>query len=98
MKGLVVVAFLLSLTSSIANAQSFQANKPIICDDMQKIIKSLAENYKEKPVWVAAGEGTKFSLFVNKDTGSWTLLQFTTEVACILGVGQDSQLILGDAI
>ncbi len=98
MKKAVVVAFLLGLTSSIANAQAFQATKPIICDETQKVIKSLTENYKEKPIWLATGEGTKFSLLVNKETGSWTLLQFTAEVACILGVGKDSELIFGDSI
>ncbi len=97
MKVQVIVAFLLSLASCIANAQSFQTNKPIICDEIQKVIQSLGENYKEKPVWLATGEGTKFSLFVNKETGSWTLLQFNSEVACILGVGKDSELILGES-
>jgi len=92
------VAFLFCLTSSIANAQSFQSNKPVVCDNAQKIIKALGENYEEKPIWAGTGEGTKFSLFINKTTGSWTIIQFTTEVACILGVGSESKIILGEQI
>ncbi len=95
---ILTMAFLFCLTSSIANAQAFQTNKPILCDQTEKIIKSLVENYNEKPVWIASGEGTKFSLFVNKETSSWTLLQFTPEYACILGVGKDSNLVLGEAV
>ena len=94
----VAVAFLFCLTSSIANAQSFQSNKPVVCDNAQKVIRALGENYEEKPIWAGSGESTKFSLFINKTTGSWTIIQFTTEIACILGVGQDSKIILGDQI
>ena len=53
MKSPVVVAFLLGLTSSIANAQSFQSNKPIICDETVKVIKALTETFNEKPIWTA---------------------------------------------
>ncbi len=92
------LAFLFCLTSSIANAQAFESRKPVICDNTQKIIKSLIENYNEKPIWTAkdARDETRYSLFVNNKTGTWTLLQMTSEVACILGIGDDSKLILGD--
>jgi hypothetical protein len=99
MKGLVVVAFLLSLNSSIANAQ-FQSEKPIICDQTKKIIESLTTNFYEKPIWTAmdAQDGTRYSLFVNSKTGAWTLLQMTPEYACILGVGEESTLLAGETI
>ncbi len=95
MKYQVVVAFLLSLTSSIANAQSFQADKPVICDDTQKIITSLTETFKEVPIWTAKDGSTssRYSLFVNEKTGAWTMLQMTPEVSCILGVGEESKII-----
>jgi len=99
MKGLVVVAFLLSLTSSIANAQ-FQSEKPIICDQTKKIIEALTTNFYEKPIWTAvdAQDGTRYSLFVNSKTGDWTLLQMNPEVACILGIGIESTLLAGETI
>ncbi len=92
MKHIVVVAFLLGLTSSIANAQSFQTSKPIICDDTKTIIKSLTENYNEHPVWTAKDllNDSRYSLFVNPKTGAWTLLQMTPSVTCILGIGDES--------
>lgn len=88
------MAFLLCLTSSIANAQAFEVQKPIICDETQKIIKALAEKFNEKPVWVAKDikDNSKYSLFVNPKTGAWTMLQMTPEVSCILGVGEESTL------
>ncbi len=94
------LAFLLCLTGPIANAQAFQSQKPVICDDIKKIIGSLNQNFKEKPVWVAKDENdeTRYSLFVNQKTGSWTLIQFTSTVACILGVGEDSKFMFADSI
>lgn len=94
----VAVAFLFCFISSIANAQSFQSNKPVICDNVQKVIKSLGESYEEKPIWAGSGESTRFSLFINQTTGSWTIIQFTSEFACILGVGHDSKILIGNPV
>lgn len=100
MKLQVVVAFLLSLTSSIANAQAFESSKPVVCDDTKKIIRSLIEVYNEKVVWSAVNpqDSTRFSLFVNAQTGAWTLLQMTPKVACIIGVGEESSMVADDTI
>ena len=95
----VIMAFLFCLISPIVNAQPFEARKPVLCDNVQKLIKGLTEDYKEKPIWTARNpvDDTRFALFVNSKEGTWTLLQMTTEIACIIGVGQESKL-LGDSI
>lgn len=95
----VTMAFLFCLISSIANAQSFQSNKPVICDlNTEKVMKSLVEKYDENPIWTAKGEGSNVTLFVNSTTNTWTLLQYTSEWACIIGVGSDSKLLLGQPV
>lgn len=95
-----IVAFLLCLTSTIANAQAFQTNKPVLCDDSKKIIEALGERYGEKLIWLANDmqDKSKFGLFVNEKTKTWTMLQFTPEIACIVGLGENSKLILGSSI
>lgn len=95
----VIAAFLFCLSSSIAYAQPFEARKPVLCDNVQSLIKGLTENYNEKPVWTARNpvDDTRFALFVNPKEGTWTLLQMTQEVACIIGVGQESKW-LGDSV
>ena len=91
----VALAFLFCLTSSIAYAQAFESSKPVLCDNVQSIIRGLTENYNEKPVWTARNpvDDTRYALFVNAKEGSWTLLQMTTEIACIIGVGQESKFL-----
>lgn len=100
MKYSVVVAFLFSLSSSIANAQAFESRKPVLCDNTQALIKGLTEQYNEKPVWTARNpvDDTRFSLFLNEKTGAWTLLQMTPQVACIIGVGEESKFYFGENI
>lgn len=91
----VIMAFLFCLTSSIAYAQPFESRKPVLCDNAQILIKSLNDNYNEKPVWTARNpvDETRFALFVNSKEGTWTLLQMTTEIACIIGVGKESKFL-----
>lgn len=89
------VAFLLCLASNVADAQPFESRKPVLCDNSKTLIQSLTENYNEKPIWTASNpvDNTRFALFVNAKTGSWTLLQMTPDIACIIGVGEESSLI-----
>jgi hypothetical protein len=91
----VALAALFCLTSSIVHAQAFEARKPILCDNIKTLITGLTENYNEKPVWTARNpvDDTRFALFVNNKEGTWTLLQMTQEIACIIGVGQESSFI-----
>jgi|694.fasta_scaffold02866_24 hypothetical protein len=95
----VIVAFLFCLYS-VANAEPFESRKPVLCDNVQTLIRSLIENYNEKPIWTAKNpiDDTKFALFVNSKTKNWTLLQMTSEIACIIGVGDESTLMLGDPV
>lgn len=92
------VAFLFCLTSTIANAQKetyFSAHKEVFCDNAKKVVSALMEKWGELPVWTAKDgqDDTKYLLLVNPKTQSWTLLQFTPEVACILGLGENSNLV-----
>lgn len=91
------LAFLFCLTGSIANAQSnnpTEMSKSVICDDTRTIVSFVMERYKEVPVWTAqdGDNQSRYVLMINSNTGSWTLLQYTPQVACILGVGTKSNL------
>ena len=96
MKNKIIMVFLLCLTSSIATSQTFQSNKPVTCSqNPEQMIKSLVEKYHEEPVWTATGEGSNFTLLINKDTPSWTLIQYTREWVCVIGAGDDSNFLPG---
>jgi hypothetical protein len=89
----ILVATLLT-TVATAQSTSFKIEKTLVCDDTKKIVNELMNgDYKEVPVWGGSEEKTKFMLLVNKETGTWTLIQFTPGVGCVLGVGDESKFL-----
>lgn len=82
------------LVAGPASAQSVTVEKPLKCGDTKTLIQGLAgEDYKEKPIWWGIEPGTavsRYSLFVNEQTKSWTLIQFDEKIACVLGAGENS--------
>jgi len=108
----VIMAFLFALTGSIANAQSFQLDKPTVldnptvldkptvCDKPEKVFDSLGNKHKEKPVWTGkdAQNDSGYALFLNEKTGLWTIVQFNKSMACVLGIGKESLMYVGKPI
>jgi hypothetical protein len=82
-----------------ANAQ-FRYDYPIVCDNTQKVIKVLEEDFKEQLSWKGshASDNSKYSLWINEKTRSWTLLKMTPETTCILGVGDESNSLFGTTV
>jgi hypothetical protein len=85
------------LVLGIAVAQSVTVQKPVDCADTQTLFQGLlGSNYKERPIWLGVETGatlSKYSLFVNEQTMTWTLIQFDDKIACVLGTGENSTRI-----
>ena len=85
------------LVLGIAVAQSVTVQKSIECADTATLLRGLnGSDYKEKPIWWGIEPGTtvsRYSLFVNEETKSWTLIQFDEKIACVLGTGENSTQI-----
>jgi hypothetical protein len=85
------------LVLSLAVAQSVTVQKPIECADTATLLQGLSgSDYKEKPIWWGIEPGatvSRYSLFVNEETKSWTLIQFDEKIACVLGTGDASTQI-----
>ena len=85
------------LVLGIAVAQSVTMQKPVECADTEILFRGLiGSNYKEKPIWMGIESGStlsKYSLFVNEKTKSWTLIQFDEKIACVIGTGENSTQI-----
>jgi len=93
----VLVAFLFCLTSSIANAEAYVTRKPVFCTSVKTLIETLRKDHEEMPLMLGTDSNNenKYSLFVNRQTGTWTFIQFDAEDACMLGNGINVKLILG---
>ena len=92
-----LMVFLFCLTSSIANAQSNtefkEFNKTILCGPFETLLKNLKDDdIAEMPIWAGNDESQKsqWALFVNRKTRTFTVVQFTDSVACVIGTGTKS--------
>ena len=85
------VALLFCLISSIAHAQEIiDLTKPMKCSDASSVINYFVDTHKETPIWVGKSvHNTHITLLVNKETRSWTMIEYDTRIACVLGAGED---------
>jgi hypothetical protein len=85
------MAFLFCLAGSIAHAQEvIDLNKPLKCSDAQAVVKYFVDTHNETPIWVGKSvHNTRITLLVNKETRSWTLVEYDDKLACVLGAGED---------
>jgi len=91
------------LLTGLVFAQSVTVQKPVECADTAILLQGLSgSNYKEKPIWLGIEPGatvSRYSLFVNEQTKTWTLIQFNETIACVLGTGEAStQIFTGPKI
>ena len=91
MKKLLTVAFLFCLTSSIATAQEIiDLNKAMKCSDPQKVMDYFVDTHKETPIWVGKTvHNSHITLLMNKETRSWTMIEYDARLACVLGAGEE---------
>ena len=86
-----IMAFLFCLTSSIAGAQEIiDLTKPMKCSDAQSVMNYFVDIHKETPVWVGKSvHNTQVTLLMNKETRSWTMIEYDASIACVLGAGEN---------
>ena len=94
---LLSLAFLLGLISSVAYAKNepFVTDKPVLCGTAADVADALAgPKYKEEPFWTGTDDTDRYVITFNKKTKTWTIVQFSKGVACVLGSGENHNLII----
>lgn len=87
-----LLLFLFTIPGIVAAQQ--QANKPVLCSDTERVIRTLTSmEYEERPIWMGVdNKDNTFSVFYNKETSGWTIIEFKGRTACVLGAGYESHL------
>lgn len=91
------VAFLLGLAALVVNAESkkskpVRVEKPIYCLPIKTLLEDLKNKYQEEAMVIGSSEwmpDVNMSLFINKETGTYTVIEFDDEAGCILSVGKN---------
>jgi len=91
MKNILALLVMVAVLTT-ATAQTRRLNKPVVCDNTEKVFRTMMEEFGETPQWRGATseQGTSTVLTVNPKTGAWTLIEYTTVTACVIGVGENS--------
>ena len=92
----ILLALAVALLASTAWAQSNpynarEADWKIVCADQDKVIDFLKE-FEERPVLVGKlGRAGRMAMLINTETGTWTLIGYTEQGACIMASGENVQ-------
>jgi hypothetical protein len=79
------------LLPALVVAQPVTVEKTVVCEKTVLVIESLQNgDYKEQPSWIGYDDKSKYSLFTNEKTKTWTMIQFNDTIACIIGSGEGS--------
>lgn len=72
-------------------------NKPVVCDKIEVVAQwMMTVNKNQKPFWVGKSSSQEvfYGMVVNERTGDWTIIEFNSEYACVLGFGEQNRLAL----
>ena len=83
------------LTSAQSPSGPVTIEKTVVCDRTQNVLDVIINGrYQENPVWGGVDDDSRYGLLVNRETGTWTIIQFNKETACILGTGKSSRSMI----
>ena len=89
---LITVCVLCWGTLNAAELRLWPADKPVSCADTADLLRAISdEPWLETLQWWAEGQDSVISLWQNRETGTWTVLELNGSVSCVLGVGQQQQ-------
>lgn len=93
MKKIITTMLLLPILV-FAQQEPVELQKKMLCNDAKVIIDGLIKgDYAEKPVWFGKDTSHGFALFANSKTGTWTLLEFDDNIACVIGEGTGHKIV-----
>jgi len=77
------------LLPALALAEPVEVNKVVVCDEASKMLPHISEKYGEKPLWIGSDSKSKFTITVNEETQTWSIIQYRTEddISCLIDSG-----------
>ena len=87
-----LTAGLLLTVAATVMAEPRTLRKQVVCDTTKRVLSTITEEFEETPQWQGqnAQQMTQIMLTVNLKTGSWTIVEYNADTACVLAVGENS--------
>jgi len=88
-----IILLLLLAVSTIACSK--ETNKPVLCMEAKELFDAIFEEYRETILMVFDQDSfpNKIVLTVNPATKTWSLVEYNTEIACLLGSGNNYKIM-----
>ncbi len=94
-------ALLVAAISTVSFAQNKRSefevlSKEVECGPLSTILSILKDpDVNETPIWIGKLEDkSNIALFINSKTKAWTVIQYHQDYACVLGVGNQSKVVV----
>lgn len=84
------------IVPQVSNAKGFEIETKLYCDATKTIVDSLKKEFKEMPFAFGNTSDqakTVMSLWVNPVSKSWTILATKDDLTCVVGVGNNFELV-----
>ena len=82
--------YFLLFVPALVLAQIVTVPKSVQCGEARLILTYLTEEFEEKPFHLLKTDSeSTIGLLVNSKTKTWTLVEFNSQIACILSTGRD---------
>lgn len=65
-----------------------KVDKPVLCTKTELVLPEVYKQYKEVPIWGSKLKDSKIALFVNTETETWTIVQWSDDFACVIETGE----------
>ena len=92
MKKLLALILVVPLLTSAQSSGPTAVEKTVVCDKTQNVLDVIMNGrFKETPIWGGEDETSRYGLLVNCETGTWTIIKFNKDTACVLGTGDGSR-------
>jgi len=69
-----------------------ETEKKIVCFPAKTLLKDLKDKYGEEPMILGITtnmDDVAMGVYINKETGSYTVIEFDTEAACVVSIGKN---------
>jgi hypothetical protein len=95
LKAIILVVSCMLCTLNYAEAPiPFDFEKPVKCAKTVELLEYFESEYGETVKWLGkdGSSDSYFAVLMNDNKLTWTIIQFDTEVACVLGTGKQVKL------
>lgn len=83
-----ILAVILTISGTAYAQEVMNLVKQMKCSNAEFVMNEFSQKWGEFPIWVGkTNNGSYITLLVNKEKKTWTVVEYDSAIACVLGAG-----------